>query len=473
MSADVLLLSKYSEDLASLVIPARGKIDLVTRIAYTAPTPKGGLTGIAYPADVSATTLGASVSMAASTDFTVAITVDKQRVGSANGGVFRTGTGADNFIIFMIGGTDNRPWVRLAGTDVLKALSGPQLPTNRPYTVVTSVKSGKFARVAWDGAVKHSVTFATNTGAGGFTIVGSQGGEYIGNYSLFAYWNRYIDPAELCRAIERNPQPIIWVGLAGSSAADLAGQAAGQVAASGELTTQIPLDGAATDVATATGSLTTQIPLAGAAASVAVANGVLTATIKLSGAALAQVVASASLAGGAAALSGSATESATATGALTTQITLSGPAVAQALATAGLTTVPSGLAGSAAANASSSGALFTGIPLVGQASALAVSAGGLTTGIPISGAAVAVSNATGALTISSGFSAAALMQAAASGTLSTQVRLNAAAVAQALATGNLNSGAWVPVADPRYTVSMLAPDRTLTAAERNWQAVIQ
>lgn len=277
------------------------------------------------------------------------------------------------------------------------------------------------------------------------------------------------DPLQVFDADEQ----FVWIPDAGGGgAAELIGSAASQASATGALTTQIPLSGAAAEVATANGALTTQIPLAGAAASVAVANGVLTATIQLSGAALAQVVASATLAGGAAALSGSAAESVTATGTLTTQITLSGAAVAQALATAGLTTDPSGLAGSAAATASSSGALSTGITLVGQASALAVSAGGLTTGIPLAGSAVSVSAATGELTVSSGFGAAALMQATASGTLSTQVRLNAAAVAQALATGILSSGAWVPVADPRYTASMIAPDRTFTATERTWQAVV-
>lgn len=355
-------------------------------------------------------------------------------------------------------------------------------PTDGKWHTGAIVKRGQSWSIYQDGALVKTDTFGSASDA--FTLTGIKttvgtdvadiaGSSFVGDIPIVLGFGVALSTAAIAE-LHANPwrlfQPDeLFVGIpdAGGGAAALAGSASSQASASGALTTQIPLVGATVGVSTATGALTTQIPLAGASASVAVSSGVLTTTVQLSGAALAQVVASASLAGGAAALSGSAAESVTATGTLTTQITLSGAAVAQALATAGLTIAPSGLAGSAAAIASSSGALSTGIALVGQVSALAVSAGGLTTGIPLTGNAASVSEATGSLTVTSGFSAAALAQEGASGSLSTQIRLNAATVMQALVTGALTSFSMIsPSLSRSFIVSAEARENTVPVETR-------
>lgn len=237
---------------------------------------------------------------------------------------------------------------------------------------------------------------------------------------------------------------------------ELDGHAAASAAASGALTTAIPMAGAAVALSTAAATLTTGIPLAGSAAAVSIANGVLTTSIQLSGAAIAQATAAASLAGGVA-LSGTAVASASASGtldtgipldgqaaamaaalgSLTIEIRLAGAAVAQALAAADLTTAPQGLAGAAVAQASASGSLGTAIPLVGAAAAVASASGSLGVPVLLSGAAVAVSAATGDLTARITLEGHSLAAALAAGSLTTELRLQGAALAQAAASGAL------------------------------------
>jgi hypothetical protein len=231
---------------------------------------------------------------------------------------------------------------------------------------------------------------------------------------------------------------------AGGSSAVLEANAQTTATATGALTTDIQITGAAASVSTATGSLTTAIPLSGSAASVSVADGLLTTQIRLSGDAIMQALATGSLEASSASLAADGSSTVTATGQLTTEIRLSGAAIMESLAAAGLTTSPLGLSADAIASASASANLTTGIPLLADASAIAIGSAGLTTGIQLSAAAASVSNATGDLTVtlSPGMSAAAFAQAIASGTLSTQIQLSAAATMQALATASLVS-AWL------------------------------
>lgn len=287
---------------------------------------------------------------------------------------------------------------------------------------------------------------------------------FIGHHHGLDVWNRPLNASEIKRYFDNRWQIVEDIEeesfyASGGAAADLVGAATATAAATGTLSTQIPIVGAAATVATATGALSTSIPLLGAAVVTVTASGDLSAQIKLNGAAIAQALAAGGITTGiplAGAASGTATASgtldasaalaaaaqaiATAVGSITTQITLSGAAISQAIASGALTAPGSGLSGAATGQAASTGSLTTAIPLIGAAQAYATAAGGLTTLIPLSGAAASVSGATGDLTISSTLVGAAIAQALAGGVLTTQVVLSGAAVSLASAAGVLTGG---------------------------------
>lgn len=198
MSVDILLSPKYAAGLRALIIPKYGKINLADNLVFTPPgNAKGGRTGISYPTSGAALILGASVSQAASEDFTCAFLIDAANPAISNGGVFRTSTGADNFVVLQATSGQSYPWVRLAGSNVLQPASGPKTPSKRPFLGVVTVRSGKSVEFTLDGVTIHRATTAVNTGAGTFSNIGQQGGESIGDFSAIAYWARYIDPVDL------------------------------------------------------------------------------------------------------------------------------------------------------------------------------------------------------------------------------------------------------------------------------------
>jgi len=256
------------------------------------------------------------------------------------------------------------------------------------------------------------------------------------------------------------PKPrLVWVSTStGGPAADLAGDAAGNVSASGDLQTGISMQGDASGDASASGSITTGIEVTGAAlgdalaggaldtgidlsgvaASVVTANGSLTAKIEFSGAALAEALATGSLDAGAL-FSGDAAADASAQGQISTQITLSGSALVESLASADLTSPGSGLSGAVSGEAAATGDLDTGIDLAGQAQAFVSVSGGLSTIIRLEGAVVSVANSSGDLSAQITFDAAALAQALAQGDLTAEQGLSGAALADALASASMTT----------------------------------
>jgi len=264
-----------------------------------------------------------------------------------------------------------------------------------------------------------------------------------------------------------------WRATAGAA---LVGDALSSALAMGDITTAIPLAGAALVVSNAAATLSTQIDMQGAAIASADATGDLTVQISMSGSALAQALASAGLdtaiqmAGaasgqasasgelsGAAALSGIAQAVASGTADLTIQIRLDGAAISSALASGTLAGSAAALAGAAMAQATAQSTLTTQIPVIGHALAAAAAAGDLSTAIPVDGIAQAIADAQGVLTtqiplagsaasvttaigdldLSLHLDGAAIAQALASGDLTTKIILNGAALASALASGSL------------------------------------
>ena len=224
-----------------------------------------------------------------------------------------------------------------------------------------------------------------------------------------------------------------------STGIPLAGAMQATSASTGGVTTQIKAAGAAQDVATAGGALSTGIPLAGAMLDISAATGALTATIQLSGAALAQALASAGLSSAIRAL-GAAQDVATAAAALTTAIPLTGGAAAQAGGSGTLSAPAAQLAGQALASAVASGNLSTVIRLIGAASGQVLASAALATGINLAGAASSQASGSATLTgVAAQLAGSAIAQALASGDLTTLVRLVGAPAATALATGSLTT----------------------------------
>ena len=192
----------------------------------------------------------------------------------------------------------------------------------------------------------------------------------------------------------------LYVESAGGGAAALAGDAAGQASATGNLTTDIPLTGASVVVATATGSLNVPIDLSGNAAAVSAAAASLTTQIPVAGVASGNSAASGELSSDIS-LSSDANTQSTATADLTATITLSGAAVAQALANAGIDTSIL-LGANAAGQATATGALDGDSNIAGNAQTSASATGSLDTAIDMAGAAQGSANATGWIEIYGG-----------------------------------------------------------------------
>lgn len=459
--------SPLARGLVSLINPTSGPRDLVSGAVGTPTALAAGLTakGKAWVFDGSSTLIDMNGLPPGLPDlsgtYTIAAIVIPNAASTArtflqlrdaaarNAHIICGSTGVANVGVSSITASDGR---------VITAVNGGI------YTVIGSGSNGVMVDGYINGIIGTSpgtLGFSASTQVG-YTLGKRIGGTTIdGRVLLAAVWNRFLSVGEKL-LFTRNPWQLlertrntVSVGADAGGAAALAGNAVAQAAASGSLSTQIPIAGAQVSTDSATGALTALIPLAGAAASIDIEAGVMTAQIRLAGDALSQMLASGTFGGSAAALAGSAVSADAATGVLSTQIQLSGAEISQALLAAGLTTVPSGFSGAAVSSATAASSLSTGIPLAGAASSIALSAGGLTTGILLSGVEVSACNVTGNLLVNAGFSAAALSKAAVAGALSTQIKLYAAAVAQALASASLSSGAGASqFICPRYSVSI-------------------
>lgn len=265
----------------------------------------------------------------------------------------------------------------------------------------------------------------------------------------------------------------------GGGAADLDGDATITAAATGALTTAIPINGVALIVGNASGALSTGLRLNGSAAAVAIASGALIAQIRLSGAAITQALAAAGIStqlvlqaaavaqglasgtldSGGAQLAGNAQGSGTATGALATGIAFAGSAQAQAAASANLAAAIR-MGGNAAALALAAASLTAQIQFNGAALLQALATGELQGNASLAGAAQASGQASGALITAITILGAAVAQAQAAGGLSTALRLVGTASASGLASGSLES----PVNLAGAAVSIITGTGALTAS---------
>ena len=206
------------------------------------------------------------------------------------------------------------------------------------------------------------------------------------------------------RAFCANPWQIFdgptLTGLSKSTAiadTSLTGGARAVAAASGSLTTSIPLSGDAAVRATAAGTLSTAIPLAGTATARASSTGALSTSIPLAGAAPARADAAGALST-AITLQGDAVARVSVTGALSSAIALAGSAAVRSVVAGDLGGGPATLSGTITARASATGSLSTSITLVAAAVARAYTTGVLSSRITLSGLASMATTVSGVLT---------------------------------------------------------------------------
>ncbi|SFK92158.1 hypothetical protein SAMN05216302_102117 [Nitrosomonas aestuarii] len=242
----------------------------------------------------------------------------------------------------------------------------------------------------------------------------------------------------------------------GGGAAELAGDATAAANAAGDITTEIPLNGASIVVATATGALNAPITLSADASAIAAATASLTTKIQLAGNSVGNADATGGLDTGIT-LGGDAAGQSTAAADMTATITLSGAAVAQALANAGIDTSIL-LSGNAGGQADATGDLGGGASqLQGAATSTATATGALTIQIQLAADAVAQSLAAGSLDAPVNLEGGVSGNAAATGELSTQIQVDADAQTIATATGALASTA-VPLAGDAVAIATAAGD---------------
>lgn len=124
-------------------------------------------------------------------------------VGKSSGRLWENTSGGN----FVINKSDSRPFIRLGGSNVLNASSGPQLTTSRRRAALYRVATSQYADVWWDGARQHYATHSIASPTFIITHFGSSGSEEPGDIAMLAVWARILSDRE-CAELSRNPWQI-------------------------------------------------------------------------------------------------------------------------------------------------------------------------------------------------------------------------------------------------------------------------
>lgn len=127
-----------------------------------------------------------------------------------NPGFFRSGDTETGATFVIDNGSTRRPWVRVNGTDVIKAASGPQWPSSGFVNFIFRFVQATSIDVWWDGIRQHTATHSVSQIGLSLTlgvyVLGRQNGsEYInGTYSAARWWNRALTDDQV-RKLARDP----------------------------------------------------------------------------------------------------------------------------------------------------------------------------------------------------------------------------------------------------------------------------
>jgi hypothetical protein len=157
----------------------------------------------------SAPTRASGLNLAAGADFTMLFVVSGLGYNGSNPGVWRDGSALNGGTFCIFNGSTGRPWIRVNGADVLKPVSGYQLPSGTNTAFAFRARSAAEAAFAADGVLRHTVTHATATVASSVWQIGIQNDATqmaSGAYAMWAVWNRALSDAEM-QLVTANP----WV----------------------------------------------------------------------------------------------------------------------------------------------------------------------------------------------------------------------------------------------------------------------
>ena len=127
-----------------------------------------------------------------------------------NPGFWRVGATEAGTTFVIANGANRRPWVRVNGTDVIKAAAGAQWPTSGLLNIIFRFVNATSVDVWWDGIKQHSATHAVSqnalTSTNSIYNIGRQSGaEYIeGTWAAVRFWSRALNDDQVQR-LARNP----------------------------------------------------------------------------------------------------------------------------------------------------------------------------------------------------------------------------------------------------------------------------
>ena len=136
-------------------------------------------------------------------DFTFSTMVYVTAFAGSNPGMWRddsTLAACNGTDFFIMNGSNQRPWIRLNGTSVLRATSGYQIPLNSWVYITLVIESGGptckiYANTVEEYSATHSL--ASNLDLGWFGYQCNLNEKVEGNYATIEWYNRMLSPAEI------------------------------------------------------------------------------------------------------------------------------------------------------------------------------------------------------------------------------------------------------------------------------------
>ena len=134
-----------------------------------------------------------TVQIESGSDFTFWFAGYINALNGSNAGFFRTGDSAEGDTFCIFNGSDPIPWIRWAGTDILKIANGADFTLGEFVTLVFVVRSAQDAEFWVNGELKRAATHITATPSRIVRYVGFQFGEQDwieGDYLAWGFADR-------------------------------------------------------------------------------------------------------------------------------------------------------------------------------------------------------------------------------------------------------------------------------------------